>query len=148
MWMQLQQGSFLCGVNQGFGLGFHHAGAVGDLPSGEAVSWSASVLPTVAVHDAFGETVAQVIRSGAWFICIRGTLSTRHFCDLVLEDAIPDHSMISRFHTRLVTLSAWDGLLGTVNEQSYVRGLEVTVGAIADSSLTESRILPRDEIVQ
>lgn len=71
------------------------------------------------------------------------TLSARHFCGLAMEDSVPDHSTISRFRTRLVSLGAWDGLLGVVNDQLHARGMTVTVGAIVDASLTESPYSPK-----
>ena len=71
------------------------------------------------------------------------TLSARHFCGLAMEDTVPDHSTISRFRTRLVSVGAWDRLLETVNAQLRARGITVTVGAIVDASLTESPYSPK-----
>ena len=71
------------------------------------------------------------------------TLSARHFCGLAIEDTVPDHSTISRFRTRLVSVGAWDRLLETVNDQLRARGMAVTVGAIVDASLTESPYSPK-----
>jgi len=71
------------------------------------------------------------------------TLSARHLCGLAIEDPVPDHSTISRFRTRLVVLGAWDGLLGTVNDQLHAQGMAVTVGAIVDASLTERPYSPK-----
>lgn len=51
------------------------------------------------------------------------TLSARRFCGLAIEDSDPDHSKISRFRTRLVSLGAWDGLLGAGNDQLCARGM-------------------------
>ena len=50
---------------QNYELGIHHAVAVGDLLDGEAASRSAGVLSAVAVQDALGGPVVQIIRSGA-----------------------------------------------------------------------------------
>ena len=71
------------------------------------------------------------------------TLSARRFCGLAIEDSDPDHSKISRFRTRLVSLGAWDGLLGAGNDQLCARGMKVTVCAIVDASLTESPYSPK-----
>ncbi|MDE2644477.1 MAG: IS5 family transposase [Bacteroidota bacterium] len=67
----------------------------------------------------------------------------RHFCGLAMEDTVPDHSTISRFRTRLVSVGAWDRLLETVNAQLRARGMAVTVGAIVDASLTASPYSPK-----
>jgi IS5 family transposase len=39
------------------------------------------------------------------------------FLDLSLEDDVPDHSVLSRFRTRLTKAGAWDGLLIQINHQ-------------------------------
>ncbi len=38
-------------------------------------------------------------------------LYVMRFLGLSLEDDVPDHSVLSRFRTRLTAASAWDGLL-------------------------------------
>ena len=87
--------------------------------------------------------MAQVISDRELELYVWDTLSARHFCGLAIEDSVPDHSTISRFRTRLVSLGAWDGLLGAVNDQLHARGMTVTVGAIVDASLTESPYSPK-----
>jgi len=45
-------------------------------------------------------------------------LHVMRFLGLNLEDAVPDHSVLSRFRTRLTTAHAWDGLLEQINHHS------------------------------
>lgn len=42
-------------------------------------------------------------------------LHVMRFLGLYLEDDVPDHSVLSRFSTRLTATSAWNGLLAMIN---------------------------------
>ena len=41
------------------------------------------------------------------------------FLGLNLEDDVPDHSVLSRFRTRLTATGAWNELLGIINGQIH-----------------------------
>jgi len=52
-------------------------------------------------------------------------LHVMRFLSLSLEDDVPDHSVLSRFRSRLTTIGAWDGLLEQINQQ--IQALNATV---------------------
>ena len=49
-------------------------------------------------------------------------LHVMRFLGLSLEDDVPDHSVLSRFRTRLTAADAWDELLDEVNRQIHMHG--------------------------
>lgn len=65
-------------------------------------------------------------------------LHVMRFLGLSLEDDVPDHSVLSRFRTRLTAAGAWDGLLSQVNEQIQAHGITVRQGCHVDASITQS----------
>lgn len=67
------------------------------------------------------------------------------FLGLSLEDDVPDHSVLSRFRTKLTQAEAWDGLLAEVNRQIEGRGLLVKTGCHVDGSVTHSPRRPRSK---
>ncbi|WP_394809293.1 transposase [Nitrosomonas sp.] len=68
-------------------------------------------------------------------------LHVMRFLGLNLEDDVPDHSVLSRFRTRLIALAAWDGLLAIINGQIQTHGVMVTQGCHVDVSITHSASL-------
>lgn len=67
------------------------------------------------------------------------------FLGLSLEDDVPDHSVLSRFRTRLTKAQAWDGLLAEINHQIEGRGLLVKSGCHVDASITHSPRKPKSK---
>jgi transposase, IS5 family len=68
---------------------------------------------------------------------VNDSLSAMKFCQLELEDDVPDHSTLSRFRKELVEKKAYDRLLKKVNNQLKAKGLMVKQGsAKVDASLT------------
>lgn len=65
------------------------------------------------------------------------------FLGLDLEDDVPDHSVLSRFRTRLTKARAWDGLLEQINQQIQVHQVTVTKGCHIDASITHSPRKPK-----
>ena len=65
------------------------------------------------------------------------------FLGLSLEDDVPDHSVLSRFRTRLTKAEAWDGLLTQINRQIEGRNLMVKAGCHVDGSVTHSPRKPK-----
>jgi len=65
------------------------------------------------------------------------------FLGLSLEDDVPDHSVLSRFRTKLTKAEAWDGLLTEINLQIEGRNLMVKSGCHVDGSITHSPRKPR-----
>ena len=70
-------------------------------------------------------------------------LHVMRFLGLSLEDDVPDHSVLSRFRTRLTAACAWDGLLAQVNEQIQAHDIMVRQGCHVDASITQSPRKPK-----
>lgn len=70
-------------------------------------------------------------------------LYVMRFLNLSLEDEVPDHSVLSRFRTRLTTAKAWDGLLEQINQQISTLNVSVTTGCHIDASITHSPRKPK-----
>ena len=72
------------------------------------------------------------------------SLSAMRFCDLSIEDSVPDHSTLSRFRTELTQKKAYDRMLRKINSQLSSHKLIVKTGqAKVDASLTESPFSPK-----
>jgi len=70
-------------------------------------------------------------------------LHVMRFLGLALEDDVPDHSVLSRFRTRLTKAQAWDGLLEAINQQIQHHNVGVTKGYHVDASITLSPRKPK-----
>ena len=70
-------------------------------------------------------------------------LHVMRFLGLSLEDDVPDHSVLSRFSTRLTAADAWDGLLDEVNRQLHMHNITVRKGYHVDASITQSPRKPK-----
>jgi len=70
-------------------------------------------------------------------------LHVMRFLGLALEDDVPDHSVLSRFRTRLTKADAWDGLLAEINRQIQAQRVTVSTGCHVDASLTHSPRKPK-----
>ncbi len=57
-------------------------------------------------------------------------LHVMRFLGLSLEDDVPDHSVLSRFRTRLTAADAWDELLDEVNRQIHMHDITVRKGCM------------------
>ena len=70
---------------------------------------------------------------------VNDTLSANEFCDLKVEDRVPDHSTLSRFRKELTELNLMDQLLNKINIQLKKHQVIVNYGsAIVDATITES----------
>ncbi len=70
-------------------------------------------------------------------------LHVMRFLGLSLEDDVPDHSVLSRFRTRLTAADAWDELLVQVNNQIQAHNITVRQGCHVDASITQSPRKPK-----
>lgn len=70
-------------------------------------------------------------------------LHVMRFLGLALEDDVPDHSVLSRFRSRLTKAQAWDGLLGAINQQIQQHNVAITQGYHVDASITHSPRKPK-----
>ena len=72
-------------------------------------------------------------------------LHVMRFLKLSLEENVPDHSVLSRFRSKLSHSKAWDTLLQSVNIQINQYGFMLTQGVHVDASLTPSQRKPRSK---
>lgn len=70
-------------------------------------------------------------------------LHVMRFLCLNPEDDVPDHSVLSRFRTRLTAAHAWDGLLEQIHQQIQALNITVTKGYHIDASITHSPRKPK-----
>ena len=70
-------------------------------------------------------------------------LHVMRFLGLDLEDDVPDHSVLSRFRTRLTKAQAWDGLLERINRQIQAHQLTVQKVATLMRALRAVRRKPK-----
>lgn len=75
---------------------------------------------------------------------VNENLSAMRFCELELEDDVPDHSTLSRFRKELVEKKAMDRLLRKINNQLKDKGIMIKQGsAKVDASITDSPFCPK-----
>ena len=74
---------------------------------------------------------------------VNDSLSAMRFCDLSIEDSVPDHSTLSRFRTELTQKKSYDRLLKKINRQLTSHQLIIKGGVKVDASLTESPFNPK-----
>jgi IS5 family transposase len=75
---------------------------------------------------------------------VNDSLSMMRFCELDLEDSVPDHSVLSRFRTELTEKKAFDRLLKKINHQLVAHKVILKNGiGIVDATLTDSPLCPK-----
>lgn len=75
---------------------------------------------------------------------VNENLAAMRFCNLQIEDNVPDHSTLSRFRSDLTHKKAFDRLLRLINKQLKERGIMVKQGAaMVDASITDSPRSPK-----
>ncbi|MDR2064249.1 MAG: transposase [Prevotellaceae bacterium] len=68
---------------------------------------------------------------------VNDSLSAMRFCELNVEDDVPDHSVLSRFRTELTQKKTFDRLLKKINHRLAQCGVILKHGAgIIDASVT------------
>ncbi len=78
---------------------------------------------------------------------VNDSLGAMRFCQLELEDDVPDHSTLSRFRKELIEKKALDRLLKKLNQQLKNKGLMIKQGsAKVDASITDSPFSPKGKI--
>jgi IS5 family transposase len=65
-------------------------------------------------------------------------LSAMKFCGLQLENNVPDHTVLSRFRTKLTDQNAFEPLLNEINRQLEAHAIIVKSGCKIDATITES----------
>jgi len=75
---------------------------------------------------------------------VNDTLSMMRFCDLSIEDSVPDHSVLSRFRTELTEKKAFDRLLKKINRQLAAHNVIIGNGCgIVDATITDTPRCPK-----
>lgn len=74
---------------------------------------------------------------------VNDSLAFMKFCDLQLEDEVPDHSIVCRFRNALNKAGIWEQLLNKINHQLTKYGVLVKKGAIIDASVTPTSRKPK-----
>ena len=59
---------------------------------------------------------------------VNDSLSAMRFCELSLEDSVPDHSTLSRFRTALTNSNGMDKVLGAFNKQLEKHNVIIQTG--------------------
>lgn len=65
-------------------------------------------------------------------------LSFRRFCDLALEDTVPDHTTLCRFRNRLVAAGVMEKLFAELDRQLDMAGLILRRGTMLDATVIET----------
>lgn len=65
-------------------------------------------------------------------------LSFRRFCGLSLEEAVPDHTVLNRFHTALIAGGLLDKLFVALDQQLEKAGVVLKRGTMLDATLIET----------
>jgi IS5 family transposase len=74
---------------------------------------------------------------------VNDSLSMMRFCDLTIEDNVPDHSVLSRFRSELTKKKSFDRLFKKINNQLAAHKVIVRNGiGIIDATLTDSPRCP------
>jgi IS5 family transposase len=74
---------------------------------------------------------------------VNDSLSMMRFCDLEIEESVPDHSVLSRFRTELTEKKAFDRLLKKINRQLVSHKVIIRNGTgIVDATLTDTPRCP------
>ena len=79
-------------------------------------------------------------------VYVNDSLSATRFCGLNLEDPIPDHSTLSRFHSELTRNKGKDKLLLAFNKQLEKHQVIIHTGLKVNASFAESPRKPKGEI--
>mgnify|MGYP001187775567 FL=1 len=71
------------------------------------------------------------------------------FCQLSMENPVPDHSTICRWRSRFSDKGIYEKLLHEINHQLCKHNIKITEGVIVDATLVESHARPRKrEIIE
>lgn len=74
---------------------------------------------------------------------VNDSMGASKFCDLAMEDDVPDHSVLSRFRTAMTKTGIFDQLLTEINRQLETRGIMIKKAVKVDASITRSPRKPR-----
>lgn len=78
---------------------------------------------------------------------VNENLSAMRFCDLSLEDSVPDHSVLSRFRSQLASKGTFETIMNLINDQLEKHQVIVKTGAKIDATITDSPRKPKGQTV-
>ena len=75
---------------------------------------------------------------------VNDSLSMMRFCNLEIEDSVPDHSVLSRFRSELTKKRAFESLLHEINKQLARHNVIIRNGiGVVDATLTDTPRSPK-----
>jgi IS5 family transposase len=100
-----------------------------------------------------GLLLFKMLLIGIWYdlsdrdceLMVNDSLSAMRFCDLQLEDSVPDHTVLSRFRTELTEKGVFDLIFQQVNVHLEQKGVILKKGIKLDASLTDSLRKPKGD---
>jgi IS5 family transposase len=99
--------------------------------------WPALVLfKALLLQSLYGLSVREVEEA------LADRLSFRRFCGLGLEETIPDHTVLNRFHTELVARGLLEDLFAELDRQLDKAGVILKRGTMLDATLIEAASAP------
>ena len=99
--------------------------------------WPALVLfKALLLQSLYGLSVRELEEA----LCDR--LSFRRFCGLCLEEGVPDHTVLNRFHGELVARGLMERLFGELDRQLEKAGVMLKRGTMLDATLIEAASAP------
>jgi IS5 family transposase len=99
--------------------------------------WPALVLfKALLLQSLYGLSVRELEEA----LCDR--LSFRRFCGLSLEEGVPDHTVLNRFHNELVVRGLLDKLFAELDRQLEKAGVMVKRGTMLDATLIAASSAP------
>lgn len=99
--------------------------------------WPARVLfRALVLQSAYGLSVRQLEEA------LADRLSFRRFCGLGLQEDVPDHTVLNRFHSALVAQGLLEGLLAELDRQLDEARLILRQGTMVDATLVPAAAAP------
>jgi len=74
---------------------------------------------------------------------VNDSISFSYFCGMIIEQASPDHSTLSRFRTALTKTGTYEKLFKSINQQLENNNIIVKKGAIVDASVIDTPLRPK-----
>ena len=99
--------------------------------------WPALVLfKALLLQSLYGLSVRELEEA------LADRLSFRRFCGLGLEETVPDHTVLNRFHTELAARGLLERLFGELDRQLEKAGVMLKRGTMLDATLIEAASAP------
>ena len=76
---------------------------------------------------------------------IKDSIRFTAFCGLDMEDAVPDHSTLSRFRSELTAKKLYQKIMDEVHRQLTEKAVIIQGTAVVDASITTSPLTPKSQ---